>query len=179
MKYSAFTILTLIAAVLAAAWYWSDGPVRQIPGAYNVSELAQLTQRITIPSTDQNQLEQAGRQLQGLSSSIFASDESVATAQLIEPRPAPARPLPPAIVPAVTEQRETGDNEVVAESIPLPGYNVSMIFVGPTARYAVVDGLFRTEGDFMPDGSRVEQISEQGVQLRISNGTSHLYRVTQ
>lgn len=176
MKYSAFTILSLVVAVLAVAWYWPDQAIRQTPGTYNVTELAQLTQRVTVPTSEQGRLERANRQLQGLTSGAPVADATVATVQLIEPRPAPARVMPPAIA-APEPEPTVVENEAMIETLSIPDYLVSMIFVGPSARYAVVDGLFRAEGDFMPDGSRVERISEQGVQLKIDNGISHWYRV--
>ena len=49
---------------------------------------------------------------------------------------------------------------------PLRKYSVSMAFVGPDARYAVIDGQFSHEGDQLPGGAVVLLIQEGKVKLR-------------
>lgn len=66
------------------------------------------------------------------------------------------------------------DNPVVMNSSGEPTggteHTLSMAFVTPTARKAMIDGTMRKEGDELEDGSRVVRILPGKVVLRAPNG---------
>lgn len=51
----------------------------------------------------------------------------------------------------------------------LYAYQVSMIYISSDRRYAVIDGLFRREGDVLTTGARVRRIHAEGVELQYEN----------
>lgn len=106
--------------------------------------------------------------------------------------PGPALPRPPVLTSERIRERVTTRGGSVLNPMPvrpveavdgarapavnlahlppaLYAYEVSMIYISPDRRYAVIDGLFRREGDVLTTGARVQRIHADGVELQYEN----------
>lgn len=156
-------VLTFILSLMLA-WYMPMG-VNQVAGApQDIPGLATVTQQLGEFPVAHDDIRQAQSRVDQLQRVDRPATEAFAT--LIETRPMSTTPLavpqtvePASQVTAVTPTQQQSQRD----------YALSMIFVGPEARYAVIDGLFRQEGDRMPDGAKIFAIREQSVELRNSD----------
>lgn len=163
MKYSALIVLLTSVILLLGAWYMPAGVNAVTGGARSVQDLSSITQQLGSHTISLSEIHQARERVAQIQSIEMPKIDRFAV--LIETRPmmtATIDPAPEAEPDPVPEPVFfTTDSAVVQRD-----YSLSMIFVGPEARYVVIDGRFRHEGDRLPDGAEVFAINEQTVELR-------------
>jgi len=91
---------------------------------------------------------------------------------LAKPEPAPAPPpeqyaaTPPAAPPDIDNLPTLQDLQAAGVSLPPLLLNLHVYDPSPALRYVLLNGLRLNEGDFTPDGIKVEAIVERGVVLQ-------------
>lgn len=166
MKYSGLLILILALGGILVNWQLGSS---QKQGLYrdNNSQVADLLHQVQVtPQALSNlsdtlkqtlRLRQMNQTPDGGLAPVLIDLKPVETAQLKD-----SRPTEPSLIEKVVSQVLP----VKKKPRPLRKYNVSMAFVGPGARYAVIDGQFSHEGDQLPGGGIVLSIEEGKVKLR-------------
>ncbi|HBX37179.1 MAG TPA: hypothetical protein DEG76_07815 [Pseudohongiella sp.] len=163
MKFSAAVVLVLSSLVIFGAFrLFSDDRLASESGPdyAELSEIMQLRDALTIDNQSQSTLRDLQQNVAMLEE--LSSYPARPVGDLIAVRPTPAVDPDPVIQPAAQIRQ-------VSSPAPSPGatdYTLSMVFIGPGSRFAVVNGMFREEGDRMPGGGTLLRVMEDRVIIR-------------
>lgn len=165
MKYSGLLILFLALGGVLANWQLANS---QNQGLYrdNNTQVANLLNQVQVTPQALGNLSDTLKQTLRLRQMNQTPDGGLAPV-LIDLKPAETiQPKASTTAPSLIEKVVSQVLPVKKKPRPLRKYTVSMAFVGPGARYAVIDGQFSHEGDQLPGGGIVLSIEEGKVKLR-------------
>lgn len=157
MKFSGVILLLLI----AVAGYLSWGEASQkryspMDSNATIVELDSLKKQ-TVISSDKNALAtKVSQKIQIISTYQSAADMPANLVAL--------RPDTPIVRSSIDKPKYTPYARVTKKHHK--AYIVSMIFIAPNNRYAVIDNHFSREGDVLPDGGTVMEIAESHVKVK-------------
>ncbi|MDH7942555.1 hypothetical protein QGM61_01870 [Pseudohongiella sp. SYSU M77423] len=168
MKFSAALVLAISALLIYGALQVFSGPQQarsSQPDYSELSEIVQLRDAVFIQSQAEATVSELRANLRLLDQ--YSQITPVEIDNLIAVRPPPVV-SPLAGLPRATQvTAERGQEDLLVK----PEYRLSMVFVGPGNRFAVVNGMFREEGDRMPEGGILQSIGEDRVVIENSGET--------
>jgi len=163
MKYSGLLILVIALGGALANGYL--GNTMQGSHFANNSQVAELLRQVQVTPQALSDLSATLIQTQRLRQMNQTPSGGVMP-HLIDLKPAAIAKTEPTPEPSFVERVVEKVIPLKKKPQPLRKYSVSMAFVGPDARYAVIDGQFSHEGDQLPGGAVVLLIQEGKVKLR-------------
>lgn len=163
MKYSGLLILFIAIGGILANWQFAQSSGQGPSGNTSDSNIAGLLQQVKISPQALADLKSTLVQTQRLRQMNQTPDGGSAP-QLIDLQPVnPPKVESPTFIDRVVAKVMPTQKK---RSRPLRRYKLSMAFVGPGSRYAVIDGQFTHEGDQLPGGGIVMAIQEGKVKVR-------------
>ncbi|WEJ62507.1 hypothetical protein [Thiomicrorhabdus lithotrophica] len=160
MKFSGVILLVIIA--VAGYLSWNEvSKKRYAPSNADeaLAELQNLKQQTMISPQQSAIAEKLNQQVAVISAYKSASNISTDLIAL-----APTAPVIKVPVITATKQRYTPYARVMTKRYK--DYTVSMIFIAPNNRYAVIDEQFSRVGDVLPDGGKVLEIAENYIKVK-------------
>lgn len=160
MKFSGIVLLLAI----AVSGYFSWDKANEKPYVANntgssVQQMQELKRTVSVGEQDLTTAEKINKQIQ-LVSAYKVTTNSPTTLVALKPD-APAIQLPTA---SNVKQRFSPYASKPIRKYYKP-YAVSMIFISPNNRYAVIDNQFSKVGDVLSDGGKVTEIEESYVKV--------------
>jgi hypothetical protein len=152
MRFSGLFILVI--ALLSMAGIWMMG-VRMKPAQNTIQgrDIVALISRFKVSSAEMEKVQVTASQVDSLIA--FRASENDYSELIGVPPQVHVNPL------AISTTVETKSSEVLRHK-----YLANMVFMAPGDRYAVVDGYFAREGDFLPNGGEVMSISQGKVLIK-------------
>lgn len=172
MKFSGLFLLLLIAVSAYFSWDETSQPRHSSAGAdQTLQELNAMKQKAVVDPANEKIAERMNKQLQ-----ILAKYQAAANVPTDFIALAPTAPVVKTTTLPTIKQRYTpyAKPKVVKRYKP---YAVSMIFIAPNNRYAVIDERFSKIGDVLPDGGKVTQIEEEFVKVK-RGGRTETFRMS-
>jgi len=161
MKFSGLVLLLLIAVSAYFSWDETNQPKYAVQNTNPTEqELAKLKQSVVVDPENQQIATRMNKQLQVLATYQAAANIPTNLIAL-----APTAPTVKVSTLPVVKQRYIPYAKQKAVKRYKP-YAISMIFIAPNNRYAVIDERFSKVGDVLPDGGKVTQIEEGFVKVK-------------
>jgi len=161
MKFTGVILLLLITVSAYFSWEETDQEKTAFQASDStIPELNKLKVQANIQSEKVQVADKVNKQLQ-----ILATYQAAANMPTNLIALAPTAPVVKAPVVELTKQRYTpyAKPKIIKRYKP---YSVSMIFIAPNNRYAVIDERFSKVGDVLPDGGKVIHIEEEFVKVK-------------
>ncbi|MBD3725481.1 MAG: hypothetical protein IE936_00185 [Moraxella osloensis] len=161
MKYLGLFLFAFLSLSLAQSWFVVEDVLAMKPKShFNVANLEALTAKAVIPNEKKLQLNEYKGYLDIIefySGQTQPLETIVAVAPVKRPDPLAA----PAVLPQSKPLNAKGISNRVTKQ-----YLVNMIYVAPNNRYANINDYFVSEGDQLPDGTKVLAIEQSRVKLQ-------------
>ena len=160
MKYSGLVLLLIIAVSVYLSW--DEAANKQyIPSNSDssLSELQDLKSKTSVQNSQKAQASVVSQQIE-----VIAAYQSAANMNTNLIALAPVAPVMKKTTVTLPSQRYIPYTRVAAKSYK--NYAISMIFIAPNNRYAVIDDHFSRVGDVLPDGGKVVAIEENYVEVK-------------
>lgn len=161
MKYSGLVLLLIIAVSVYLSW--DKIGTKQYMTANSTTSIADLQDMVSKTSVQDSQKAKAFS-IKHQVDVIAAYNQSAAKIDTNLIALAPIIPAAKHLTVTLPKQRYIPYTKVTPKHYK--NYEVSMIFISPNNRYAVVDGHFSRVGDVLPDGGKVVAIEESHVEVK-------------
>lgn len=172
MKFSGLILLLLIAVSAYFSWDETSQPQYASTTVDNtIKELETLKEKAVVKPENEKVANRMSQQLQILATYQAAAKMPTDFIALAPTAPVVKTPTLPTIKQRYTPYAKP---KVVKRYKP---YAVSMIFIAPNNRYAVIDERFSKIGDVLPDGGKVTQIEEEFVKVK-RGGRTETFRMS-
>ncbi|BCN94313.1 hypothetical protein THMIRHAM_20980 [Thiomicrorhabdus immobilis] len=160
MKYSGLVLLLIIAVSVYLSWD-EVGSKQYIPSNSDSSlvELQELKSKTLVQTSQKAKASLVNQQVEAIAA--YQSAANINTNLIALAPTAPVINKPTVTLPS---QRYTPYTRVVVKRYK--DYAVSMIFIAPNNRYAVIDDHFSRVGDVLPDGGKVVSIEDSYVEVK-------------
>ncbi|WP_321325790.1 hypothetical protein [Thiomicrorhabdus sp.] len=161
MKYSGLVLLLIIAASVYLSWDKIENK-QYIPSnsETSIAELQDLVSKTSVQASQKAKASTLNHQVDV----IAAYHQSAAKIDTNLIALAPTIPVAKTLTVTLPKQRYTPYTRAVPKHYKK--YAISMIFIAPNNRYAVVDGHFSRVGDVLPDGGEIVSIEESYVEVK-------------
>ncbi|MDX1352354.1 MAG: hypothetical protein R3254_05025 [Thiomicrorhabdus sp.] len=159
MKYSGLILLLVIAISVYLSWdEATNNSYLPSNSAVALTELQDLKAKTAVQETQTAKAMDVSQQI-----AIIAAYQSAANINTNLIALAPRAPVLKKSTVSLPTQRYVPYTQVKKR---YKAYAVSMIFIAPNDRYAVIDDRFSKIGDILPDGGKVVAIEESYVEVK-------------